>query len=81
SLQAGGRPQVLEQDGQLRVVEPLLPIPDATKPWAVVLDVPQDVLLAPALELQKQLDERNSRGALWQTLFGLAAAVVGLLLV
>ncbi|MCJ1877750.1 methyl-accepting chemotaxis protein [Pseudomonas nitroreducens] len=81
SLQASGRPQVLEKDGQLRVVEPLLPIPDATKPWAVVLDVPQEVLLAPALQLQKQLDERNSSGALWQTIFGLIAAIVGLLLV
>ncbi|MFV3308682.1 HAMP domain-containing protein, partial [Pseudomonas sp. NY15181] len=80
-VQTAGQPQVLEKDGQLRVVQPLLPIPEATKPWAVVLDVPQDVLLAPALQLQKQLDERNSSSALWQTLFGLIAAVVGLLLV
>ncbi|MCP8470974.1 methyl-accepting chemotaxis protein, partial [Pseudomonas sp. ZM24] len=81
AVQTAGRPQVLEKDGQLRVVEPLLPTPDAGKPWAVILDVPQDVLLAPALQLQKQLDERNSSGALLQTIFGLIAAVVGLLLV
>ncbi|WP_207883104.1 methyl-accepting chemotaxis protein [Pseudomonas sp. 30_B] len=74
---AGNHEQVLRQDDQLQVIEPLQPIP-GSKPWAVLLEVPQQTLLGPALALQEQLDEQRTQGTLSQLGFGLVAVLIGL---
>ncbi|SMP75723.1 PDC sensor domain-containing protein, partial [Pseudomonas panipatensis] len=80
ALQAAGTPKVLTSEERLRVLEPLQVIPDS-KPWGVILDVPREVLLEPALALHKDLDQRNLSGALWETAFGIGLGLLGLLLV
>ncbi|MCP8465840.1 HAMP domain-containing protein, partial [Pseudomonas sp. ZM23] len=74
---SSGQEKVMSLDDQLRVVEPLLPIP-GSKPWGVLLEVPQDVLLGPAIELQEQLDDQRVQGTLSQLGVGLLAALLGL---
>nr|WP_160287474.1 methyl-accepting chemotaxis protein [Pseudomonas knackmussii] len=78
ALQASGEAKALMGDEQLRTVEPLQAIPDS-KNWGVILEVPRQVLLAPSLKLQGELDERNTSGALWETAFGIGLALVALL--
>ncbi|CDF84503.1 chemotaxis sensory transducer [Pseudomonas knackmussii B13] len=78
ALQASGETKALMGDEQLRMVEPLQAIPDS-KNWGVILEVPRQVLLAPSLKLQGELDERNTSGALWETAFGIGLALVALL--
>ena len=58
NLLRDGQSHVLEREGQLRVLTPLLPIPQS-KPWGVLLEVPKQVLLGPALQLEQQLDEQR----------------------
>ncbi|MCY1353794.1 Methyl-accepting chemotaxis protein McpU [compost metagenome] len=79
-LQREGKAHEQQANDHLQVLAPLQPIPES-KPWAVLLDVPMQTLLAPALELQQELDARNAQGTWLELLFGVAAAVVGLLLV
>ncbi|WEJ74419.1 methyl-accepting chemotaxis protein [Pseudomonas sp. PSE14] len=74
---ASNHEQVLRQDAQLRVIEPLQPIP-GSKPWAVLLEVPEQTLLGPAITLQQQLDEQRTQGTLSQLGFGLIAVLIGL---
>ncbi|HYQ50841.1 MAG TPA: methyl-accepting chemotaxis protein, partial [Pseudomonas sp.] len=66
--------------GLLRVGRPFAPIPGAA-PWQVLLELPEAVLQAPAAALNQRLDEHNQGANLTSLLVGLAAAVVGLLLV
>ncbi|MBA6117091.1 methyl-accepting chemotaxis protein [Pseudomonas putida] len=83
SRDAGKLGQPLEKDvapGILRVARPFAPIPNAA-PWQVLLELPEAVLQAPAVALNQRLDEHNQRANLTSLLIGLAAAVVGLLLV
>src|SRR5690606_18951192 len=47
-LLAAGEARFLEQESTLQVFEPVLPIPEA-KHWGVLLEVPKDTLLGPAL--------------------------------
>ncbi|OIN47198.1 chemotaxis protein [Pseudomonas azotoformans] len=70
----------LRTDHQLKVLAPFAPIPDG-KPWGVLLDVPEHVLVAPAEALKTQLDADNAKGTLLELGLGLMAAVVGLILV
>ncbi|MBD9501144.1 HAMP domain-containing protein, partial [Pseudomonas sp. PDM17] len=74
---AANHEQVFRQDDQLRVVEPLQPIP-GSKPWGVLLEVPQNVLLGPAIELQNELDNQRVQGTVSQLGFGLVAILIGL---
>ncbi|OWP47763.1 methyl-accepting chemotaxis protein [Pseudomonas nitroreducens] len=74
---AANHEQVFRQDDQLRVVEPLQPIP-GSKPWGVLLEVPQNVLLGPAIELQNELDDQRTQGTAYQLGFGLIAILIGL---
>ncbi|WP_394558142.1 methyl-accepting chemotaxis protein [Aquipseudomonas alcaligenes] len=74
-----GTPQFLENEGKLRVLEPLLPIPEA-KSWGVLLEVPKDVLLGPALKLEQQLDERRTGDTLFSIGVSLAAILLGVVL-
>ncbi|MDH4651789.1 methyl-accepting chemotaxis protein, partial [Pseudomonas sp. BN606] len=79
-LQREGKAHEQQANDHLQVLAPLQPIPES-KAWAVLLDVPLPTLLAPALELQNDLDARNAQGTWLELLFGIAAAVTGLLLV
>ena len=74
-----GQPQVLQQNGMLRILHPLLPIPEA-KPWSVLLEVPEAALLEPAHRLESELDERRTADGLRAMAIGLAAVLAGLLL-
>ncbi|WP_449629653.1 methyl-accepting chemotaxis protein [Pseudomonas sp.] len=78
-LVGSGQPQVLDQDGMLRILQPLLPIPES-KPWAVLLEVPQPVLHLPAERLAAELDQRRTADGVLALGLGLAAVLVGLLL-
>jgi methyl-accepting chemotaxis protein len=78
-LLGGGQAQFLEQEGSLRVFEPLLPIPEA-KPWGVLLEVPKATLLGPALALEKQLDERRTSDTSFSVVLALIAIASGLAL-
>lgn len=80
ALQRQGQDHVRQADGHLQVLASLQPIPES-KSWAVLLDVPMQTLLAPALELQQDLDIRNAQGVWLESLFGVGATVAGLLLV
>ena len=79
-LLAENRHEVMHQNGALQVLEPLVPIPDA-KPWGVLLEVPEKVLLEPAARLEAQMDDMGTRNAAVSLGLGLAAGVVGLLLI
>ncbi|MNI16019.1 Methyl-accepting chemotaxis protein PctC [compost metagenome] len=70
----------LHSADQLKVLAPFQPIPDG-KPWGVLLDVPEKVLVGPAEALKKQLDETNTTGSLIELGLGILAALIGLLLV
>lgn len=74
--------KVTEQQGQdnLQLIAPVMPIPNS-QPWALLLDVPMQSLLAPALLLQQDLDSRNAKGAVLELALGAAAATIGLILV
>ncbi|MCY1264295.1 Methyl-accepting chemotaxis protein McpU [compost metagenome] len=79
NLQAGKTAEH-RHNGMLRVMQPFKPIPTAA-PWSVLLEVPEKVLLAPALELDAKLDAQNQAANVVGLLIGLAAGVLGLLLV
>ncbi|BAU74206.1 methyl-accepting chemotaxis protein [Metapseudomonas furukawaii] len=79
-LQRQGLPHEQRSDGVIQVLAPVQPIPDA-QPWAVLLDVPMQTLLKPALDLQRDLDARSTQGTWLELLVGIAAAIAGLLLV
>ena len=78
-LLAGGKAQFLEQEGKLQVIEPLLPIPEA-KSWGVLLEVPTATLLGPALQLEKELDERRTSDTTFSVVLALIAILLGIAL-
>ena len=78
-LLAGGQAQFLEQEGKLQVIEPLLPIPEA-KSWGVLLEVPTATLLGPALQLEKELDERRTSDTTFSVVLALIAILLGIAL-
>jgi methyl-accepting chemotaxis protein len=79
-LSASTQPQSLHDDSELKVLAPFTPIPGG-KPWGVLLQVPERVLVGPAEALKNQLDQSNQTGTLVELGLGLLAAVLGLLLV
>ncbi|MBX9755492.1 MAG: methyl-accepting chemotaxis protein [Pseudomonadaceae bacterium] len=79
ALVARGQVSAIEHQGTLQVLSPLLPIPNA-KPWAVMLEVADTVLLEPALKLQQQLDLQRTTDSSLALGLGLFAGVFGLLL-
>jgi methyl-accepting chemotaxis protein len=79
SLVERGESSAIEHDGMLRVLSPVLPIPNA-QPWAVMLEVPNAVLLKPAIQLQQQLDQQRTTDSSLALGLGLLAGIVGLLL-
>ena len=80
SLLANNRPEVLHHEGALQVLQPLLPIPDA-QPWGVLIEVPEKVLLEPAARLEAEMDAMGTRNSAISLGLGLAAGVVGILLI
>ncbi|OLF52868.1 chemotaxis protein [Pseudomonas chlororaphis] len=79
-LSTSTQTQSLHNDHELKVLAPFTPIPGG-KPWGVLLEVPERVLVGPAEALKSQLDQSNNAGTLIELSLGLGAAVLGLLLV
>ena len=79
-LTSSTQTQSLHSDNKLKVLAPFTPIPGG-KPWGVLLEVPEHVLVGPAEALKNQLDQSNRAGTLIELGLGLLAAVIGLLLV
>ncbi|TED29539.1 methyl-accepting chemotaxis protein [Pseudomonas aeruginosa] len=77
-LLAAGKSRLFNENDDLKVLQPLQPIPDA-KPWGVLLEVPKSALLGPALALERQLDDMRREGTWVELGLGLGAAVLGLL--
>ncbi len=73
-----GQPAAMEGKGRLQAVSPIV-IGRTTTPWAVLIDVPEEVALAKALALDGSLASRNSRDQWMQTLVGLLIAGAGML--
>ncbi|KAF1030655.1 MAG: Methyl-accepting chemotaxis protein McpU [Pseudomonas sp.] len=80
TLASSTKTRSLRTDHQLKVLTPFLPTPNG-KPWGVLLDVPEKVLVAPAEALKTQMDADNTKGTLLELSLGLLAAVGGLLMV
>jgi len=78
-LVSSGQAQSVRHGDMLRALQPLLPIPES-KPWGVLLEVPKQVLLEPALKLEQQLDDRRTTDSAIALSIGLAAVIAGLLL-
>ena len=76
---SGGTPKVLKQGELIRAVFPVNPVPES-KAWAVVIDLPQQVLLADSEKLQAVLDEAQNSGTLKTLAVAIGAGLLGLLL-
>ncbi|MBG7156216.1 methyl-accepting chemotaxis protein [Pseudomonas aeruginosa] len=75
-LLAAGKSRLFNENDDLKVLQPLQPIPGA-KPWGVLLEVPKSALLGPALALERQLDDMRREGTWVELGLGLGAAVLG----
>ncbi|MGF6161075.1 methyl-accepting chemotaxis protein [Pseudomonas sp. 2725] len=78
-LLASGAPKILQQGDLIRAVYPVSPIADA-KAWAVVIDLPKQVLLADSVKLQAVLDDAQHGGTIKALSVAVIAGVIGLLL-
>ncbi|AWY40893.1 HAMP domain-containing protein [Pseudomonas putida] len=79
-LLGAGESKILEQDDLIRSVNPVSPISDA-KPWAVVIGLPKQALLADAVKLQGQLEEARQTGTIQTIAVAIIAGLIGLLLI
>ncbi|WP_298188924.1 methyl-accepting chemotaxis protein [uncultured Pseudomonas sp.] len=77
---ANNRPEVLHHNGTLQVLQPILPTPES-QPWGVLMEVPEEVLLARATQLEAEMDKMNTHSSAIALGVGLAAGVVGILLI
>jgi methyl-accepting chemotaxis protein len=75
---AQGQSAEFDQGGFLRVVQPFAPVPGVA-PWSVLLDVPQQELLEPAIALEETLKKQRGATTLTSLILALSAAVIGLL--
>ena len=78
-LIGAGTAAELQHGEMLRVLQPFKPIPEA-KPWSVLLEVPEQALLGPALQLEQQLERQRTADSAVALSIGLLAAIAGLLL-
>ncbi|CAG8867654.1 Methyl-accepting chemotaxis protein McpU [Pseudomonas fluorescens] len=78
-LLGNGAPKILQQGDLIRAVYPVSPIADA-KAWAVVIDLPKQVLLADSVKLQAVLDDAQQSGTLKALSVAVIAGLLGLLL-
>lgn len=74
------RQDSLQENGWLQVLVPLQAVADSQS-WGVLLEVPESVLLAPALQLKTIHGQPDRPQHLGFLLLGLAAGFLGLLLV
>ncbi len=74
-----GQSAALKHSDMQRILSPWQPVPNA-KPWSVLLEVPNAVLLKPALQLQQQLDQQSTADSIKSLVLGLLAVLLGLLL-
>ncbi|WP_044870864.1 methyl-accepting chemotaxis protein [Pseudomonas sp. LFM046] len=74
----GSNPTLLEDGDELGVVTPFAPIPGASH-WGVMIEVPESVLLAPALALQETLTKANRSTILSQIGLGAIVAALGMM--
>nr|WP_085714520.1 methyl-accepting chemotaxis protein [Pseudomonas sp. B28(2017)] len=78
-LLGSGAPKLLQQGDLIRAVYPVSPIADA-KAWAVVIDLPRQVLMADSVKLQAVLDDAQQSGTIKALSVAVIAGVLGLLL-
>lgn len=72
-------PIVIRADEALRIVSRFSPIPES-KPWLVVIEIPTSMLFEPSRALEGELDQQAKTSQRNNFLAGLAAALVGLIL-
>ncbi|MDH2003610.1 methyl-accepting chemotaxis protein, partial [Pseudomonas sp. GD03691] len=77
---AAGRSQSKDDGESISVLHSLAPVPDAA-PWGILLSVPRAVLLAPAERLKGTLDDLRWRSTALEIGIGIAAGLLGMLLV
>ena len=75
-----GKAAEFSDNGLLQVSQSFAPVPGA-QPWSVLLEVPEQVLRAPAVELNTRLDTHNASANLSSLLMALVAAVLGVLVI
>jgi methyl-accepting chemotaxis protein len=73
------KPVTFKTDDTLRIVKRFSPIPDA-KPWLVMIEVPASLLFESSRTLESDLDKQAEVARLDNLYLGIAAALVGLLL-
>ena len=79
-LLGAGTAKILQQGDLIRAVYPVSPIPDANA-WAVVIDLPKQVLLADSVKLQAVLDDAQQSGTIQAVSVAVVAGLIGLLLI
>ena len=72
-------PTVIRTDHSLRIATPFSPIPES-KPWLVLIETPTAMLFEPSRALEGELDHQASTAQRNNFMIGLAAALLGLLL-
>lgn len=75
-----GKAAEFSDNGLLQVSQAFAPVPGA-QPWSVLLEVPEQVLQAPAVALNARLDAHNASADLSSLLMALVAALLGLLVI
>src|SRR5690606_7810131 len=76
---AAGQVAMLEDEQMLRVLQPVQPIAEL-EPWAVLLEVPRQVLLEPAQRLEQTLQAQSRKDTMIALAIGLGAVLLGLAL-
>ncbi|MEE9102756.1 methyl-accepting chemotaxis protein [Pseudomonas nitroreducens] len=80
AAQQRNQPLTLSDAEQIQVLEPLEPITGAA-PWGVLLSVPHDTLMAPAVSLQRAMDDERAHGSMVEFGVGLLLSLLGIALV
>ncbi len=68
-----------DETGMVETVSPIH-LGETGKPWAVMIQVPQKVILAKTMALDKQLTERGQSSAFWQIVVGVAVVSLAVFL-
>nr|WP_152223875.1 methyl-accepting chemotaxis protein [Pseudomonas sp. SCB32] len=80
AAQQRNQPFTLSDAEQIQVLEPLEPITGAA-PWGVLLSVPHATLMAPAVSLQRAMDDERAHGSMVEFGVGLLLSLLGIALV
>jgi len=73
---ADKEPHAISQNNRLGVLQPLTPLA-GSKPWGVLLSVPERVLLAPAEAMKARMEQELVQRSALELTLGLAAAFLG----